>query len=210
MYYIKEIFKSIQGEGYNAGKPAVFIRFSGCNLWNGKVNEKKNAICKFCDTDFLGLNGVNGGKYDISQLVKKVNLIWENSLSFTEKFVVLTGGEPMLQVNKTLIQKLKESGFRVAIETNGTFEINFHIDWICVSPKENSLFKLKSGDELKVIFPQPKLDLNYLKKLNFKFFFLQPMDGSKKQINTWNVINYCSSHKPWFPSIQLHKTIGIN
>ena len=210
MYYIKEIFKSIQGEGYNAGKPAVFIRFSGCNLWNGKVNEKKNAICKFCDTDFLGLNGVNGGKYDISQLVKKVNLIWENSLSFSEKFVVLTGGEPMLQVNKTLIQKLKENGFRVAIETNGTFEINFHIDWICVSPKENSLFKLKSGDELKVIFPQPKLDLNYLKKLNFKFFFLQPMDGSKKQINTWNVINYCSSHKPWFPSIQLHKTIGIN
>lgn len=210
MYYIKEIFKSIQGEGYNVGKPAVFIRFSGCNLWNGRVNEKKNAICKFCDTDFLGLNGVNGGKYDISQLVKKVNLIWENSLSFSEKFVVLTGGEPMLQVNKTLIQKLKESGFRVAIETNGTFEINFHIDWICVSPKENSLFKLKSGDELKVIFPQPKLDLNYLKKLNFKFFFLQPMDGSKKQINTWNVINYCSSHKPWFPSIQLHKTIGIN
>ena len=210
MYYIKEIFKSIQGEGYNVGKPAVFIRFSGCNLWNGRVNEKKNAICKFCDTDFLGLNGVNGGKYDISQLVKKVNLIWENSLSFSEKFVVLTGGEPMLQVNKTLIQKLKENGFRVAIETNGTFEINFHIDWICVSPKENSLFKLKSGDELKVIFPQPKLDLNYLKKLNFKFFFLQPMDGSKKQINTWNVINYCSSHKPWFPSIQLHKTIGIN
>ena len=210
MYYIKEIFKSIQGEGYNVGKPAVFIRFSGCNLWNGRVNEKKNAICKFCDTDFLGLNGVNGGKYDISQLVKKVNLIWENSLSFSEKFVVLTGGEPMLQVNKTLIQKLKENGFRVAIETNGTFEINFHIDWICVSPKENSLFKLKSGDELKVIFPQPKLDLNYLKKLNFKFFFFQSMDGSKKQINTWNVINYCSSHKPWFPSIQLHKTIGIN
>lgn len=209
MFYVKEIFNSIQGEGFNSGKQAVFVRFTGCNLWNGNIKNKKKAICNFCDTDFVGTDGVNGGCYNTTQLVNQIISVWENTFSLSEKFVVLTGGEPMLQVNKNLVQQLKLNGFKVAIETNGTLNIDFHIDWICVSPKENSLFVLRSGDELKIVFPQNKLKLNELKMLNFKFFFLQPMDGLNKQINTWKVINYCSSHKPWFPSIQLHKTIGI-
>ena len=210
MFYIKEIFKSIQGEGFHSGKPAVFIRFSGCNLWSGNFLGRQKAICSFCDTNFVGTNGNNGGVYNYKQLIKKVNFLWNSTFSMENKFVILTGGEPMLQVNEKLINCLKNNGFKVAIETNGTFEIKFDLDWVCVSPKENSRFILFKGDELKVVFPQYKLNLSDLKKLDFKFFFLQPMDGSKKQTNMWNVINYCKSHKPWFPSFQFHKTLGLS
>ncbi len=210
IFNVKEIFKSIQGEGFNSGKHAVFIRFSGCNLWNGNKENMKLAKCNFCDTDFVGTNGLNGGQFSTSNLVKKVDDVWNKSFSMQSKFVVLTGGEPMLQVDSNLVEGLKEKGFLVALETNGSINFDFNIDWVCVSPKHLSSWIVKKGDELKVIYPQLNFDLNKLKKLDFKFFFLQPMDGSKKQINIWNTINYCKSHKPWFPSFQIHKTLDIN
>ena len=210
IFKIKEIFKSIQGEGFLTGSPAVFVRFSGCNLWNGMSVNKSNAICNFCDTDFVGIDGQNGGNYNLSELLKKIDKVWNLNNSLTRKFVILTGGEPMLQVTNQLVEHLKKQGYFVAIETNGTIESNINFDWVCVSPKNLNLWKLLKGDELKVIYPQYKFDLNSLKKLSFKYFFLQPMDGNKKQTNIWNTINYCKSHKPWFPSFQLHKSLNIS
>ena len=208
MFFIKEIFKSIQGEGFFSGKSAVFVRFTGCNLWNGLVKDRENALCQFCDTDFVGINGINGGKYSLDVLVKKICSLW--TAKSKDKFIVLTGGEPMLQVNKKLVESLKKRGYFVSLETNGTIQFDIDFDWVCVSPKQRTKWKVISGDELKVIFPQQAFDLNMLKKLNFKYFFLQPMDNNKKQINIWNTINYCKSHKPWFPSFQLHKSLNIS
>ena len=170
-YKIKEIFKSIQGEGYHVGRNAVFVRFTGCNLWNGNISHRKNAICNFCDTDFVGINGINGGEYSSEQLVKKINLIWNSTFSNDKKFVILTGGKPLLQVEQDFIDKLKKLNFYVALETNGTILTSIRFDWICVSPKENSLWKLKDGDELKIVYPQNKFNYKSLEKLNFKFFF---------------------------------------
>ena len=210
MFFIKEIFKSIQGEGFFSGKSAVFVRFTGCNLWNGLVKDRENALCQFCDTDFLGTNGQNGGYYSLNDLLNKIDKIWNQKKLTNNKFIVLTGGEPMLQVNKKLVESLKKRGYFVSVETNGTIQFDIDFDWVCVSPKQRTKWKVISGDELKVIFPQQAFDLNMLKKLNFKYFFLQPMDNNKKQINIWNTINYCKSHKPWFPSFQLHKSLNIN
>lgn len=210
MFFIKEIFKSIQGEGFFSGKSAVFVRFTGCNLWNGLVKDRENALCQFCDTDFLGTNGQNGGYYSLNDLLNKIDKIWNQKKLINNKFIVLTGGEPMLQVNKKLVESLKKRGYFVSVETNGTIQFDIDFDWVCVSPKQRTKWKVISGDELKVIFPQQAFDLNMLKKLNFKYFFLQPMDNNKKQINIWNTINYCKSHKPWFPSFQLHKSLNIS
>tara|TARA_B100000989_G_C19481542_1_gene445372 strand:- start:276 stop:908 length:633 start_codon:yes stop_codon:yes gene_type:complete len=210
MYYIKEIFKSIQGEGFYSGKEAVFIRFAGCNFWNGILKDKNSAICNFCDTNFNGTDGKNGGIYDVQNLVKKTLYVWNKQFSLQKKFVILTGGEPLLQVNSLLIKNLKKEGFYIAVETNGSINCELDIDWICVSPKSLKEWTLKKGNELKVIFPQYKFNLNELKKLKFDYFFLQPMDGINKQLNTWNTINYCKAHKPWFPSFQLHKTLNIS
>ena len=210
MFFIKEIFKSIQGEGFFSGKSAVFLRFTGCNLWNGLVEDRENAQCQFCDTDFLGTNGQNGGYYSLNDLLNKIDKIWNQKKLTNNKFIVLTGGEPMLQVNKKLVESLKKRGYFVSVETNGTIQFDIDFDWVCVSPKQRTKWKVISGDELKVIFPQQAFDLNMLKKLNFKYFFLQPMDNNKKQINIWNTINYCKSHKPWFPSFQLHKSLNIS
>ncbi len=209
MFYVKEIFKSIQGEGYFSGKKAVFVRFTGCNLWNGKVSDRKNSICSFCDTDFIGTDGKNGGVYTHEGLVRKVRDVWGNHDS-KEKFLVFTGGEPTLQITSKLVDYLKNEGFFIALETNGTIDNKILYDWVCVSPKSMKNWVLKTGDEVKVIFPQIGLDLNLIKKMNFNFFFLQPMDGYKRQVNVWNTINYCKSHKPWFPSFQIHKTLNIN
>ena len=211
MFNVKEIFSSIQGEGFYTGRPAVFLRFTGCNLWNGKLKDKQNAICNFCDTNFVGTDGQNGGTFTLNQIIEKVEHIWNRKYKTFQKFVVLTGGEPMLQTNFSLVQSLKQKGFFVALETNGTIEIDINFDWVCVSPKNLNLWKVKKGDELKIIYPQSKFNLNYLKKLNFKYFFLQPLDDNKKkQVNIMKTIDYCRSHKPWFPSFQIHKTLNVN
>ena len=210
MYKVKEIFRSIQGEGFHSGKNAVFIRFSGCNLWNGIKKFRKKAICNFCDTDFVGTNGENGGEYKLDDLIKKTVEIWGRGKSHQEKFVVLTGGEPLLQVDEKLIKQLKKKNFYIAVETNGTIKTKLKFDWIVVSPKENANWNLKNGDELKVVYPQNKINLKKVLDLKFKYFFLQPMANEFKQLNVMKTINYCKSHKPWFPSFQIHKSLGIS
>ena len=210
MYKVKEIFRSIQGEGFHSGKTAIFIRFSGCNLWNGIEKFRKKAICNFCDTDFVGTNGQNGGEYKLEDLIKKTLEIWGKGNLHHEKFVVLTGGEPLLQVNKQLIKELKKKNFYIALETNGTIKTKLKFDWVVVSPKENASWNLKNGDELKVVYPQNKINLKKALDLKFKYFFLQPMSNEFKQLNIIKTLNYCRSHKPWFPSFQIHKSLGIS
>ena len=170
-YKVKEIFKSIQGEGYHVGKSAIFVRFSGCNLWNGNKLKRKSSMCDFCDTDFIGTGGVNGGNYNLDDLINKINQIWESTFTLQNRFVILTGGEPLLQVDKALVNKLKQLNYFVAIETNGTINTDIDFDWLCVSPKEKATLNLKKGDELKVVYPQDNYDLKSLEKLNFNFFF---------------------------------------
>ena len=210
MYKIKEIFKSIQGEGFFTGKDALFVRFSGCNLWNGIIKDRKNSICNFCDTDFRGVDGPFGGSYSLKDLIFTVEKIWNLKFTVGTKFIILTGGEPLLQVDKKLLQALKKKNFFIALETNGTINTNLKFDWTCVSPKENAEWNLRTGDELKIVYPQYKFDLKRILKLKFKYFFLQPKENMNKQINIQKTINYCSSHKPWFPSFQIHKALGIS
>jgi len=210
MYKVKEIFKSIQGEGFHSGKTAVFIRFSGCNLWNGIEKFRKRAMCNFCDTDFVGVDGQNGGEYKLEDLIKKTLEIWGKNKSYHEKFIVLTGGEPLLQVDTQLIKELKKKSFYIALETNGTIKTKLKFDWVVVSPKENASWNLKNGDELKVVYPQNKINLKKALDLKFKYFFLQPMSNEFKQLNIIKTLNYCRSHKPWFPSFQIHKSLGIS
>ncbi len=209
MYKIKEIFRSIQGEGYNTGKQSVFVRFSGCNLWNGKLEDRYKAICNFCDTDFIGTNGINGGIYSAQDLVKTVERIWKSSFSLEEKFIILTGGEPLLQVDQKLVNLFKQKNFQVALETNGSIETNISFDWVCVSPKHPDNWLLKSGDELKVIYPQDRFNLKKLVRLDFKYFFLQPKYDKLLKVNFNKTIEYCKINRKWLPSIQLHKAIGI-
>tara|TARA_B110000008_G_scaffold199989_1_gene198534 strand:+ start:216 stop:839 length:624 start_codon:yes stop_codon:yes gene_type:complete len=207
MYAIKEIYKTIQGEGAQAGRAAVFVRFSGCNLWSGREKHRETAVCNFCDTDFVGTNGVNGGNYSATQIAKIILEIWGSS---SNKLIVFTGGEPMLQLDETLIKICQENGFETAIETNGTIPIDFHIDWICVSPKEGSELIIKNGNELKVVFPQAGQNLNYFLNLDFDHLFLQPMDGHEKKDNTAKTIQYCLENPHWKLSIQQHKLLGID
>ena len=209
MYKVKEIFKSIQGEGYNSGKDSVFVRFAGCNLWNGKIEDKEKAVCNFCDTDFVGTNGKNGGVYRLKELVEIIDKVWDSSFSIEKKFVVLTGGEPLLQVDEKLVRTLKDFKYNVALETNGTINTMIDFDWICVSPKDPKNWKLKRGDELKVVYPQNKFNLKRLLKLNFKHFFLQPKDDKFTRLNLDKTLNYCKYNKKWFPSFQLHKIKGM-
>ena len=207
-YSVKEIYFTLQGEGIHSGRPAVFCRFTGCNLWSGRESDKKKAICDFCDTDFVGTNGQLGGKYETPEALVETTLkLWP--ANNTHKFIVLTGGEPMLQVDEKLIKELKKKKFQVAIETNGTIKCHSCIDWICVSPKSGSLLKQKSGNELKVIFPQPKLDYKYLVTLPFDHHLIQPMDGPNLLQNTEASIEFCKKNPDWRFSFQLHKAIGI-
>jgi 7-carboxy-7-deazaguanine synthase len=207
MYAIKEIYKTIQGEGAQAGRAAVFVRFSGCNLWSGREKHRESAVCNFCDTDFVGTNGVNGGNYSATQIAQIILEIWGTSFN---KLIVFTGGEPMLQLDETLIKICQENGFETAIETNGTIPIDFHIDWICVSPKEGSELVVKKGNELKVVFPQIGQNLNYFLNLDFDHLFLQPMDSLEKKDNTAKTIQYCLENPQWKLSIQQHKLLGID
>ena len=208
-YSVKEIYLTIQGEGFHTGKHAVFCRFSGCNLWTGLEKDRKNAICNFCDTDFVGTDGVNGSKYANAELLaNKIDKVWDKNLN--EKFVVFTGGEPLLQLDKPLVDLLHKKKFKVAIETNGTILPPEKIDWICVSPKQGADFNLKYGNELKLVYPQKGLDPKNFKHLDFDHFFLQPMDGKDLQRNVLQSVSYCVENPLWRLSLQTHKIMGID
>lgn len=207
-YQIKEIFYTLQGEGANAGRPAVFCRFSGCNLWSGREQDRAQATCQFCDTDFVGTNGTLGGKYDAAQLAAQIAQQWPSPDS-AHRFVVLTGGEPLLQVDAALIDALHAQGFAIAVETNGTIAAPAGIDWICVSPKAGSTLVQTSGQELKVVWPQAGTDLLALGQLNFTNKYLQPMDNLQRNKNTQLCIEACLENPQWRLSLQTHKITGI-
>ena len=204
MYAVKEIFKTLQGEGGNAGKAFVFCRFTGCNLWSGREQDRETAACRFCDTDFVGTSGVNGGKYSAEGLCDKIATIWDNKDAPPR--VVFTGGEPLLQLDYPLIKLAKEKGFYIAIETNGTIDVPAGIDHICVSPKAGSVLKVTGGHELKVVYPQ-KVDPEIYLGLDFDSFYLQPMDGYEGA--TTLAIEYCLQHTQWQLSLQTHKIMGL-
>jgi 7-carboxy-7-deazaguanine synthase len=207
MYTVKEIFYTLQGEGANAGRPAVFCRFSGCNLWTGREADRPNAVCDFCDTDFVGV-GPDGGKFATAdELADAVASRWPGNTG--QKLVVCTGGEPLLQLDTPAIDALHARGFEVAVETNGTQEPPAGLDWICVSPKARASWVLKRGNELKLVFPQPALDPADLEALPFDQFFLQPMDGPDASANMRAAVDYCLAHPRWRLSIQTHKLLGI-
>jgi len=206
-YRIKEIYFTQQGEGSNTGRDFVFVRFSGCNLWSGKEKNRKSAICQFCDTDFYGTDGINGGVYSAKQLIEKIKSLWvsrDDNIA-----VVLTGGEPLLQVNDELVAALKQEQIYIAVETNGTLDAPDHIDWICMSPKAKTEIKLKKGNEIKVIFPQESLDPEKFSLFDFSEFYLQPMDSNKYQENLNATITYCQKNPKWKLSLQTHKILGI-
>ena len=207
MYRIKEIYFTQQGEGANTGKDFVFIRFSGCNLWSGKESNRASAICKFCDTDFYGTDGVNGGVYQADKLIEKVKSLW---LSKEQKIsVVLTGGEPLLQADQNLIDTLKSNNIFIAIETNGTLLPPQGIDWICMSPKANTDIKLRRGNELKIVFPQEDIDPLDFSHYDYDYFFIQPMDSKNQDQNINQSVSFCRKHPSWELSLQTHKILGI-
>ena len=208
MYTVKEIFYTLQGEGANAGRAAVFCRFSGCNLWTGREKDRATAICDFCDTDFVGV-GPDGGKFaTAAQLASAVAARWPLE-SHDRRFVVCTGGEPLLQLDAEAVAALHDEGFEVAIETNGTLAAPIGIDWICVSPKAGATLVLRRGNELKLVFPQPGFDPERFESLEFEHFFLQPMDGPRAAENTKSATQYCLTHPRWRLSLQTHKLLGI-
>ena len=207
-YTVKEIFYTLQGEGANAGKAAVFCRFSGCNLWTGREEDRPRAVCQFCDTDFVGV-GPDGGRFDTPQsLASAISRAWRGD-DPSERLVVCTGGEPLLQLDEALVDALHAEGFTVAIETNGTKPAPRGIDWICVSPKAGAPMVLTSGSELKLVYPQAGALPERYAELSFDHFFLQPMDGPDVLQNTRDAIDYCMRHPQWRLSLQTHKQLGI-
>ena len=207
-YSVKEIYLTIQGEGVQTGKEAVFCRFSGCNLWTGREEDRHKATCKFCDTDFFGVDGENGGKYSsANDLIKQIEECWSDDSK--EKFIVFTGGEPLLQLDQKLIDNLHKKGFKIAIETNGTMLPPNNIDWICVSPKKNAKLVLLKGDELKLVYPQPGFEPEQFESLDFDHFCVQPMDGKDLQKNILECVSYCIENPLWRLSLQTHKILGI-
>jgi 7-carboxy-7-deazaguanine synthase (Cx14CxxC type) len=210
-YTVKEIFYTLQGEGANTGRPAVFCRFTGCNLWSGREEDRASAICTFCDTDFVGTNGPGGGKFDTPrQLAAAVANHWPTLYSpKAQPMVVCTGGEPLLQMDAPLVEALHEAGFEIAIETNGTRRPPAGIDWVCVSPKAGADLVLREGNELKLVFPQPGAEPERFERLEFSYFFLQPMDGPDRERNTRLALEYCLRHPQWRLSLQTHKILGI-
>jgi len=208
MYKIKEIYYTLQGEGAQTGRPAIFCRFTGCNLWTGLEKDRPKAICQFCDTDFWGMDGENGGKYTAKALAEKIMSLWPDK-NQGKPYVVCTGGEPLLQLDETLIDALHEIGLQVAVETNGTIKAPAGLDWICVSPKANAELLLTKGDELKLVFPQKDAEPELYEKLDFDHFFLQPMDGPEGMENTKLTLNYCLKNPKWCLSLQTHKWLEI-
>lgn len=209
MYAIKEIFYTLQGEGFHAGRPAVFCRFSGCNLWSGREQDRANAICNFCDTDFVGTDGVNGGKYPGAAAVADVIAkLWPEGQA-ENRFVVFTGGEPLLQLDTPVLDALHARGFECAVETNGTLEAPDGLDWITVSPKSAAPVKLRRASELKLVYPQPTALPERFTAFDAAHFFLQPMDGPRLADNTRAAVDYCKAHPRWRLSLQTHKYLGI-
>ena len=209
MYSIKETYFTIQGEGFHTGRSAVFVRFAGCNLWSGHEKDRAKAICKFCDTDFVGIDGPGGGKFaTASKLADHILSKWPKGAN-TEPFVVCTGGEPLLQIDSELVKALHHNKFEIAIETNGTIKPPQGIDWICVSPKAESDVLINKGDELKLVYPQEGAEPSKYEHLEFDYFSLQPMDSDQLEENTKKTIEYCNQHPLWRLSLQTHKFLGI-
>jgi 7-carboxy-7-deazaguanine synthase (Cx14CxxC type) len=207
-YAVKELFLTLQGEGAQAGRAAVFCRFAGCNLWSGRETDREAAVCQFCDTDFVGTDGEGGGLFaSADALSLSIAEIW--GAGKEGRFVVFTGGEPLLQLDEALLAAVHAQGFEVAVETNGTLLPPKGIDWLCISPKAGAPFVLTSGDELKLVYPQPDLMPNAIGDLAFKHFWLQPMDGPQIAAHTQDAIAYCLAHPRWRLSLQTHKFIGI-
>jgi len=208
-YAVKEIFYTLQGEGRNAGRAAVFCRFAGCNLWSGRESDRAKAVCTFCDTDFVGTDGVGGGRFaSAAALAETVAACWPEGAR-EQRLVVLTGGEPLLQVDDALVAALHAQGFEIALETNGTLPPPAGIDWICVSPKADAELVVSRGDELKLVFPQPGVEPECFEHLAFAHFLLQPMDGPAQAENTVAAVAYCLAHPHWRLSLQTHKFLGI-
>jgi 7-carboxy-7-deazaguanine synthase (Cx14CxxC type) len=216
MYTVKELFPTLQGEGTHTGRAAVFCRFTGCNLWSGREEDRATAVCKFCDTDFVGSDGDGGGKFETAQdLANAIESSWRStSAGPQERYVVFTGGEPLLQLDEQLIEKLHQKGFEVAIETNGTIKVPKGVDWVCVSPKAGSDLIVLQANELKLVIPQEGHDaleklLARFEKMDYRNRFLQPMDGVNLQINTELAISLCQKRPLWRLSLQSHKLVGI-
>lgn len=209
-YAVKEIFFTLQGEGAQAGRAAVFCRFSGCNLWSGRENDRATAVCQFCDTDFVGVNGPGGGKFESAdELANAVERTWNATSGSGKRYVVCTGGEPLLQLDRALIDALHARDFEIAVETNGTVAAPEGIDWICVSPKANANLLQRAGSELKLVFPQAGVDPRDYEGLEFRNFFLQPMDGPHVVANTQAAVKYCMDRPQWRVSLQTHKLLNI-
>lgn len=209
-YAAKEIFYTLQGEGAQTGRAAVFCRFAGCNLWSGREEDRAVAICKFCDTDFADTNGLGGGKFGSAEkLAAAIEEKWPRGLADNRRFVVCTGGEPLLQLDARLIDELHRRAFEIAVESNGTIAAPDGIDWLCVSPKAGSKLVQKAGDELKLVYPQAGAEPELFEELPFRHFFLQPMDGPEREANTALALRYCLDHPVWRLSLQTHKILGI-
>ena len=208
MYKIKEIFLTQQGEGYHTGKKSVFIRFTGCNLWSGIEKDRSKAICNWCDTDFGRTNGLNGGKYTVDEIVKIVWSLWPSDI-LDKPFIVCTGGEPLIQLDQLFVDEMHRNGFKIAIETNGTCLPPEKIDWICVSPKSNTDLLLKTGDELKFVYPQINFDPLQFEKFNFDHFFIQPMEGTNYDKNERMSKEFIKKNSQWKLSLQTHKILGF-
>jgi 7-carboxy-7-deazaguanine synthase len=209
-YAVKEIFLTLQGEGAQAGRRAVFLRFTGCNLWTGREEDRATAICQFCDTDFVGMDGINGGRFSCEQLASKVAELWGEGTK--HRYVVLTGGEPMLQVDDALVDALHDQGFEIAIESNGTIPAHPRIDWVCISPKAGSDVIQRSGDELKLVWPQTGTDIESLENWDFTHFLTQPMDSGSASANEANrhaAIALVTARPKWRLSLQNHKLLGL-
>ncbi|MCV6589232.1 MAG: 7-carboxy-7-deazaguanine synthase [Marinobacterium sp.] len=211
MYSVKEIFFSLQGEGAHTGRAALFCRFTGCNLWSGREIDRSKAVCNFCDTDFVGTDGGNGGKFaSAAELVARLQQLWQPADDSSGRpYVIFTGGEPALQLDEALVDACHRCGFEVAIETNGTRPLPAGIDWICVSPKADSELVITAGNELKLVYPQPQAMPERFTALDFEHFFLQPMAGALEAMHTRDTVRYCMQYPRWRLSLQTHKLLGI-
>lgn len=206
-YAVKEIFYTLQGEGLRAGRPAVFCRFAGCNLWSGREEDRERATCRFCDTDFVGTDGVLGGRYEAQALAEQIAALWPAGQA--HRYVVLTGGEPLLQVDEPLLKALHAQGFEIALETNGSLPVPAGVDWICVSPKAGADWVQRQGHELKLVFPQPSLMPGDIGEIDFQHLLLQPMDSPLRAQHTRAAIDWCMAHPRWRLSLQTHKILNI-
>lgn len=211
-YSVKEIYYTLQGEGAQTGRPAVFLRFAGCNLWSGREAHRAQAICRFCDTDFVGTDGPGGGKFETAEALAEAALdAWPEAMAQRAPYVVCTGGEPLLQLDRAALDALHEAGFEVGVESNGTLEVPAGVDWLCISPKGKAPVIQTAGNELKLVYPQTEIEAQpgEFAKMKFEHFFLQPLDNTERDANTRSAVDYCLRHPQWKLSLQTHKILGI-